>query len=300
MIEFRTALPEDRDSLYRVWAACFDAPHIVPLYESEPGRYDRTFVAAGDDGVHAVVYYVPRRIRNATGGVDLVGGVANVATRPDARGRGHIKRLLSMALNAMASEGCAWSLLFTGTPGVYANAGWSTFELRHPSGTLAGAAAPGTRTTTRRVGPDAWPALAPLYERHNARRPLTTVRGSEDWRLRVPVWYGPPVELTVTERAGRPIGYLAARWHADAVELLEVAGDQVAVFEEVTARAARRGVSHGRARLPADEATLTALPHLFSDVRYTADTTGMIRPITTDPTETVRAPTAVHWPADYF
>src|SRR4051812_44006588 len=125
MTEYRMAVPGDRASLYRVWATCFDAPHIVPLYESEPDRHRRTFVAAGDDGVHAVVHYVRRRIRNATGGTDLVGGVANVATRPDACGRGHIKRLLHLAVTAMAADGCAWSLLFTGTPGVYASAGWS-------------------------------------------------------------------------------------------------------------------------------------------------------------------------------
>ncbi|MBB2914502.1 GNAT superfamily N-acetyltransferase [Streptosporangium becharense] len=300
MIRFRTATPADREALYRTWAECFDAPHVVPLYESDPGRYGRTFVAAGDDGIHAVVYYVPRRIRNASGGTDLVGGVADVATRPDARGRGHVRRLLGMAVDDMAAAGCAWSLLFTGTPGVYAGSGWSVFELTHPAGVLARPGAADPLTRVRPATTAEWPLLAALYERHNANRPLTTVRGPDDWKVRVPVWYGPPVELTVAERGGEAVGYLAARWHPGSVEILETAGEQAALFRTVTAEAARRGVTHGSARLPADEPASAALPLLLSRVEQVVDATGMVRPILGDPAPVVGSPAAVHWPADYF
>ncbi|GAA2879760.1 hypothetical protein GCM10010517_42200 [Streptosporangium fragile] len=300
MPELRTATPADRDSLYRTWAACFDAPHIVPLYESDPGRYDRTFVAAGDDGIEAVVYYVPRRIRNASGGTDLVGGVADVATRPDARGRGHVRRLLRLAVADMTAAGCAWSLLFTGTPGVYAGSGWSVFELAYPTGVLARPAVPDPLTRVRPAGVGEWPLLAALHERHNAGRPLTTVRGPDDWKMRVPLWYGPPVELTVAELGGEPVGYLVARWHPGSVEILETAGDQAALFREVTAEAARRGVTRGSARLPADEPARAALPLLFSRTEQAVDATGMVRPILGDPAPVVGSPAAVHWPADYF
>ncbi|MFI6295567.1 GNAT family N-acetyltransferase [Nonomuraea sp. NPDC050790] len=278
----RTAVPGDRAALHALWAACFDAPHLVPLYESDPGRYGRTFVVPGQDGLLACVYYLPRRVRDGRGGVLRVGGLANVATRPDARGQGHVRRLLAAAVAAMTADGCAWSLLFTGTPAVYS--GWRAFELPLVSGPLAvprGRCAP-----LRAAVPE---ELAPLHEAHNRRRPLTTVRDAAHWRVRVPLWYG---ELLRTDHA-----YAAVRWHADELEILEVAGDLETLLPALAGEALRRGVGTARARLGwADP----AVPYLLERVRRGVDGTGMARALLADPDPVVRAPNAAHWPADYF
>ncbi|MEV0587847.1 GNAT family N-acetyltransferase [Nonomuraea sp. NPDC050310] len=285
----RRATPADRGSLYALWAACFPgSAHVRPLYESDPGRYERTFVAGAPGAVVASVYYLPRAVRDGLGGVLRVGGVANVATLPEARGQGLARRLLEAACAAMTADGCAWSLLFTGTPEVYA--GWESFSLPLVSGPLAPPVA-GAPPLRRAHAADR-PELAALYERHNAGRPLTTVRDQAHWAVRVPVWYGEPVEVLV--HSG---GYAAVRWSGDGLEVLEVAGETASVFASLTALAARRGVTRVRARVSWAE---SGLPYLLGEVRRESDRTGMARPLLADPAPVVRAPGATHWPADYF
>ncbi|MEU5863784.1 MULTISPECIES: GNAT family N-acetyltransferase [unclassified Nonomuraea] len=285
MTPLRTARPGDREALHALWAACFDAPHVVPLYETDPGRYGRTFVT-GD--VSACVYYLPRRVHDGLGGEVLVGGVANVAAHPSVRGRGHVRRLLAMATEAMAADGCAWSLLFTGTPGVYKE--WSVFELRTVSGPLRRPAAGGRRLRGLAAGDAA--LLRDLYDRHNARRPLTAVRDEAHWRDRLPIWYGDPVELLAGDA-----GYAAVRWEGGVLDVLEVAGDVPEVLSALAAEAEARGVGTGRARLTWDD---PALPHLFASVVPERDRTGMARAVLGDPAPVVGAANAAHWPADYF
>ncbi|MEV4372887.1 GNAT family N-acetyltransferase [Nonomuraea sp. NPDC049637] len=285
MTSLRTARPGDREALYALWAACFDAPHVVPLYETDPGRYGRTFVT-GD--VSACVYYLPRRLHDGLGGEVRAGGVANVAAHPSVRGRGHVRRLLALAAEAMAADGCAWSLLFTGTPGVYKE--WTGFELRTVSGPLrrTGPAGRGLR----RIPAGEAAVLREVYERHNARRPLTAVRDEAHWRDRLPIWYGDPVELLAGDA-----GYAAVRWDGGVLDVLEVAGDLAGVLSALAAEASARGVRAGRARLTWDE---PALPHLFASVVRERDRTGMARAILGDPGPVVGAENAAHWPADYF
>ncbi|GGS97439.1 GNAT family N-acetyltransferase [Nonomuraea spiralis] len=285
MTTLRTARPGDREALYTLWATCFDAPHVVPLYETDPGRYDRTFVT---DDVSACVYYLPRRVHDGLGGEVLVGGVANVAAHPSVRGRGHVRRLLALAAEAMTADGCAWSLLFTGTPGVYKE--WTTFELQTVSGPLRPATPSGPGL--RRVAARDAAVLRDLHERHNARRPLTAVRDAAHWRERVPVWYGEPVELLAGDA-----GYAAVRWDGGVLDVLEVAGDLPQVLAALAAEAGARRVRSGRARLTWHD---PALPSLFSAVTPERDRTGMARTLLADPAPVVGAANAAHWPADYF
>ncbi|GAA2353745.1 GNAT family N-acetyltransferase [Nonomuraea africana] len=292
MTTYRAATPADEAGLHALWAASFTAPHLLPLYESDPGRLPRTLVAAGADGVEAVVYWLPRRLRNADGGVDLVGGVANVATRPDARRRGHIRSLLALAIADMSAAGCDWSLLFTGSPGVYESSGFKVFSQSLTRGTLAAATRP-SASAVRQASAAEWPLLAELYDRHNARRPLTTVRTADDWRHRVPAYYNDSIDLRLVEGSG----YVVLRWSPDSVELLEAAGELSELLPWVAAEAAARGVTQGRARLTPGE---PALPLLFAEYETVADTSGMARPLAVDPSATLTAPSAIHWGADYF
>ncbi|HEY0699114.1 MAG TPA: GNAT family N-acetyltransferase, partial [Micromonospora sp.] len=211
-VAYRPATPADVPSLHATWAASFAEEHVVGLWSGDPGRFGRTFVAVGAElGVLAAVYWLPRRVRDATGGVDLVGGLANVATRPSARGRGHVRRLLDLALAAMAADGCAWSLLFTGTPGVYASSGFRTFSLSYPAGLPAHPGVPPAGWTVSPESLAGWPELAGVHAEFDARRPLSTVRDADDWRRRVPVFYAPPAELLVARRGAELGGYLVAQ-----------------------------------------------------------------------------------------
>ncbi|GAB3078677.1 GNAT family N-acetyltransferase [Micromonospora schwarzwaldensis] len=309
-VEFRPATPADVPSLHALWAEAFPGTHVAELHARDPGGLARTFLAVRVVTVVAAVHYLPRRIRDGAGGVDLVGGVANVATRVDARGQGHIRRLLELAGAAMAADGCAWSLLFTGTPGVYLSSGYRPFTLRYASGRpVTGTASVPPGWTVHAPDSVDWTELAGIHAAFNAHRPLSTVRDAADWALRVPLWYAPPARTLVARHRGRPVGYLVARWSPGHVRVVEVAvrpdrPDALPVLFGAVARAAAgHDVRRCTARLPADPAIVAALPALLTEPETEYDETGMVRPVHAAPEHVravVEAPDAFHWPADYL
>ncbi|MFJ6573158.1 GNAT family N-acetyltransferase [Streptomyces sp. NPDC091292] len=325
----RTARPGDEPALFALWAECFgDAPHLPALWALDPDRHRHTFLAARDT-IDAAVVYVPRALRDARGVVQRVGGIGSVATRPEARGRGLVRALLTAAVATMTAEGCAWSLLFTGTPGVYRGSGWEEFPRPWTGGELVSSPRGPGRYRVRDATPGDVPRLAALHSAYNTVRPLTSVRSAEDWRVRIPAWYGgsggPDTWSLVAETgAGEVVGWLVARAAgAGGVQILEVAvsergvGD-LATFPErespcpsddlyaaLAGRARAAGRATARILLPASaEATRAARTLLTpGTVTHGTDTSGMARPLlapAADVRATVTAPGAAHWYGDSF
>ncbi|WP_335937569.1 GNAT family N-acetyltransferase [Streptomyces sp. PTD5-9] len=302
--------PADEPALAALWRRCFDAPHLPRLHALDPDRHRHTFVARDPDGgIDAAVVYVPRLIRDARGAPRRVGGIGSVATRPEARGRGLVKRLLAEAERVMTAEGCAWSLLFTGTPGVYRGSGWQEFASTYTEGALAAPAAARTgafrvRGATARDAPE----VAALHHAYNAARPLSSLRTPEDWAVRVPAWYGPPEDSLVAEdpASGQVVGWIVAQHEGERVEVRECAGVPAslgALFAAVAARARAAGLGRAGSRLPGTPEIRAALPALMTDPRTVTEHTGMARPLHAAPAEvraTVTAPGAVHWHGDSF
>ncbi|BBA96243.1 putative acetyltransferase [Actinacidiphila reveromycinica] len=315
---YRTATPADEAALHALWAAAFpeaDAAAVVALWGRDPGRHGRTLVAEDGGGrLVSALHHLPRPIRSATGAPQRVGCVGSVATRPDARGRGHVRRLLAAAVAAMTADGCAWSLLFTATPRVYEGAGWRSFAAPGWSGRPAGRTPHPGAAAVRPATAGDLPVLRALRTAYDAGRPLTTVRSADDWAHRVPVWYAPPTRILVatTGGAGSPAtGFVVLRRPAPgAFEVVEIAlapGHEEAAAGALLSAAAVRARAAGTAtatvRLPADPAVVAALPHLLADPAPSPTHHGMARPLLAPPAEvhaTVTAPTAFHWPADAF
>jgi predicted N-acetyltransferase YhbS len=130
-MHLRTATPDDVPSLYALWDRAFDAPLMVPVYETDDGRLGRTHVAVDPlhGGVVGSVYWTPRDLGGPDGDTLRAGGVANVATAPEARGQGLVRALLSRAVEQMERDGADVALLFTGTPDVYRSSGFETFDV---------------------------------------------------------------------------------------------------------------------------------------------------------------------------
>nr|WP_238351134.1 GNAT family N-acetyltransferase [Kribbella shirazensis] len=286
-----------------VWRDAFgEVPWQVPLYVQDAGRFDRTFVAVSGRTVLATVYYLIRPIRGEDGAPVPVGCVANVASRPQARGRGLIRRLLAEAIMDMESRDVAWSLLFTGTPGVYQRSGWKTLTRRYRAGRIA----PPDQTITGMDVWDAslqdWPVLAELYDAFNASRPLTTVRTASDWQRRVRIWYADS-EILLAGQRNKPDGYAVLRWDAGEAEVQEIGVKSVAAAAALLGAVARRALARGvdRCRLPLPDDPLLTGPTrdlLTTPQSDLTDATAMIRPVSRPSGQF--GPEAAHWPADYF
>ncbi|MFB7919583.1 GNAT family N-acetyltransferase [Streptomyces sp. NPDC056061] len=306
----RTSTPADDPALADLWRTCFDAPQITGLHALDPDRHRHTFVAQDgpDGGIDAVVVYVPRLIRDAHGTPRRVGGIGSVATRPEARGRGLVRRLLAAAEHTMTAERCAWSLLFTGTPGVYRGSGWQEFGSTCFEGTLTSPAGSGDLRIRAASAPDA-PEVAALHHAYNEDRPLSSLRGPEDWAVRVPAWYGPLERSSLVaedRRTGALVGWIVAQHEGEYVEVREWAGapgSLGALFAAVGERGRDAGLGRARVRLPDAPEIRSALPALLTDAREVTETVGMARPLLADP-ESVRAavtaPGAIHWYGDCF
>ncbi|WNI33116.1 GNAT family N-acetyltransferase [Streptomyces sp. ITFR-6] len=305
----RTATPADDPALAALWKRCFESPHLTALHALDPDRHRHTFVAQNDagEGIDAVVVYVPRLIRDADGTPRRVGGIGSVATRPEARGQGLVRRLLAAAERTMTAERCAWSLLFTGTPGVYRSSGWQEFASGYTEGTLAASSAPEPYPVRAATARDAV-EVAALHHAYNARRPLSSLRAPEDWAVRVPAWYG-ALEQSLVARdpvSGALTGWIVARHAGDCVEVREFAGTEAclgALFAAVGSRAAAAWLTRVRVRIPVTAGVRAALPVLLADAGQVTEHVGMARPLhaTAESVRaTVTAPGAVHWYGDCF
>jgi predicted N-acetyltransferase YhbS len=304
--EYRAARADDIAGIHRLWSESLwsSAGNIHTDWTADPDPLRRAFVAADRSGVLAVVCVVPRQLRAVAGAPHPVGGIAAVATRSDARRQGHARRLLELAITAMDEAGYAWSLLFTGTPAVYASLGWRPFRLPVRDGPLAPSAGPPRRYRIRpgRLA-DCRPDLARIYDQYNAQRPLTAVRTDRHWRGPV----GRRIEdtdLFVAEFRGEICAYGSVGWREDVVELRElgVAPDHpqagTDLFDAIAAEANARGSTQVRAHVPYD----VALAGLVRDEERVDLEGAMARPLRAgwDDLRGLATPSATFWPADGF
>jgi len=301
-MHLRTATPDDILSLYALWSRAFDAPLMVPVYETDDGRLDRTHVAVDpDDGrVVGSVYWTPRELGRPGGGTLRAGGVANVATAPEARGRGLVRALLARAVEQMEQDGGDVALLFTGTPDVYRSSGFETFDVpllrgaprpvddpdpghddldddglppdAAPSG--LGGDAP-VRLRTDRLPGAPWPArsvaleweqLAVLHDAFDTvvggPRPLATRRTAAHWEHRIPLWYSGAEVFTARAADGDVVGYLVLEPGPGVLKVRELGVDPASDRAPDVVDALARTTLH-RARLrgsPTVEVRLPAHP----------------------------------------
>jgi predicted N-acetyltransferase YhbS len=310
----RAATPRDDPALFALWAAAFAAPLMKPMWLLDPDRHAHTLLVVEPGGtVAASIVSLPRTLRGIDGGVDKVAGIANVATHPNARGRGYARQLLVGAVERAHEDGSDWALLFTGTPGVYTRVGWSGFTQRHREGTilpLSDHTKPSTAAVTAGSF-EQWPTLAPLHEATIARHPLATIRSEFDWQ-RTALWHSRATLLIAAPPAFHtpptPIGYLVVDTTPDdAAWVVELAAPDDEVAAALMDRAVLLAHDAGKSRLllrtPDTPQSEMLAHHFLTEVRWREDTTGMTHPIARSASEvldTVGAPAAYHGTGDYL
>ncbi len=306
-VEYRTARADDIPGIHSLWAASLWASveRLHADWTADPDPLRRAFVAVDGSGVLAVVCIVPRVLRNTLGEPQPVGGIAAVATRHDARRRGHARRLLQLAITAMSETGFAWSMLFTGTPQVYGSLGWTQVRLAAREGPLASGPGSPLRYRIRRATLSECRAdLAAIYDQYNAHRPLSAVRTTDGWhgsamrRL-------DDTDLFVAEMAGEITAYASVAWRDNVVELREIGlrpthgPARHDLFAAIAGQAHARAITQVRAHLPSD----VPLTGLATHTHTVESSTAMALPLRAtwaDILTVVDSPSATFWLADGF
>ncbi len=128
-VEVRTATDADVLALTTLWAEAFDPPLAPDAWLADPDHLANTVVAVLDGVVVGSVYGVPKLSRESDGSVAHVHAIGSVAVSAAARGRGIARTLMTASLAEAERRGADWSLLFTGTPGVYASSGFAQIRM---------------------------------------------------------------------------------------------------------------------------------------------------------------------------
>ena len=198
---WRTVWPGDNDAYFRRY---FEGDvEWLPYY---------TQVAVDDGRILSAVHICKRTV--ACGDFRLqMGGIANVATLPQHRGKGLNSACLRSAIAVMEADALDFSLLFTGISGYYARQGFANLPRARLRGTLrAGLRSSEGAVAVREARAEDLPQLFAVYNAYNAARPIAVQRTPAYWRD----WIGlkpqkllagePP--LVALNHAGDVLGYV--------------------------------------------------------------------------------------------
>lgn len=235
-----------------------------------------------------------------------MGGIANVATLPEYRGRGYSTACLRRAIEVMGADAMDFSLLFTGIPAHYARLGYAPLEQSFPYGTLFddGPALSGA-CLIRPVRAEDISVVERIYEIYNGNRPIAVQRTPAYWRDWIGLKTAPQSErsalggpegavpailqegvlLLARVETGDAEGYIRYRFTEKSVHIDEfgVTGSERAqkaltqgLIDAVCSAARASGIQLLRATVPLEAAILAALQrHLALEMSTFAE--GMAR-----------------------
>ncbi|CAM3717581.1 GNAT family N-acetyltransferase [Alicyclobacillus pomorum] len=116
----------ERESCLMFWSSVFpeDASYFAERLAAEADcGLETTWLALVDGQMVSAAQVFPYWARLGKASVRM-GGIGNVATRPDYRGRGLARAILNAQIHWMSENGFAVSALYTGIPDFYEALGW--------------------------------------------------------------------------------------------------------------------------------------------------------------------------------
>ena len=203
-MEFRTINRDERDAvldLLKHWLG--DRDFFARYFHHDPAfRDDLCFVAA-DQGRIVSTFQVFRKSVRINNTVVEIGGVGNVFTLPEYRGRGLAAELLTRGVRAMEEHAFDLSLLFATRLPFYGRLGWMS-HIRHLMFIDAVRVPAEGSYALAPFAPADLDAIMGIYERYNAAFAGPTVRDQGYWHGQLR-YAGNPREDFLVARAGSEI-----------------------------------------------------------------------------------------------
>lgn len=148
--------------------------HGDPWFKPEYVR-----VCEVDSELTSVVQICPRPVRFGISTL-LMGGIANVGTPPEHRGKGYASALMEDAVRVMTDDGMHFSSLFTGINPFYERVGYRTVGFNHGAAKLKPSIEPlSSPYRIRSYYDDDAESVVSVYNEFNADVALSAIRTSE-------------------------------------------------------------------------------------------------------------------------
>lgn len=286
-VEFRAIKASELDECLDLWGDVFAVGrgYFPPYFYGDPWfKRAYTRVCSVDGKIVSAIQICEREVRLGEARI-VMGGIGNVATYPDHRGKGYSQRLLSDAARVMHDHRIDFSVLFTGIQPFYEKVLWRSVPQRMFMGKMrSDLPSAGSKYTIRAWNWDAdMPAVRRVHEAFNAGRPLTTIRTPEYWSGYSPSRFGKPENRIVAEFGGKVVGYLYLTRDADNCWLQEIGylPDHKACAESLLIRAAEMarevGSENVRGNLPHEPEILSAVDRIATKVEPVEPMGGMFR-----------------------
>lgn len=290
---FRAIKPNELDECLDLWGNVFKVgrDYFPPYFYGDPW-FKRVYcrVCAVDGKLVSVIQICERKVR--IGEAELVmGGIGNVATLPEYRGKGYSQRLLADCARVMNEHRIDFSVLFTGIQPFYEKALWRSVPQKYLN---AEGISVEKHAHPYKIRTSDWdsdlPSLQAIYELFNKGRPLTTIRTDPYWRGYVRARFGDPEYCLIAELGGKTVGYLAFGYNKPTCwprEIGYIPGHEACVrplFEEMIAVCPTRGEAPYDSKverlsmvLPHEPAIMAAIEGVARKIEVTEPMGGMFR-----------------------
>jgi len=283
---FRAVKPSEFEECLDLWEKVFSpVPRslFVPYFHGDPwyrGAYTR--VCEEDGRIVSAVQVVERRVY--VGSAELVmGGIGDVATDPDYRGRGYNTQCLRDSIRVMKRYGIDFSVLFTGICDFYGRLGWRSVPMRISSGSIRSELGSDSMDYVVRTCDffKDLPALEEVHKSFSGGRPYTTVRTPDYWTGYVLPRFGAQENTLVAEYKGSVVGYLLGNSNGENSSIGELgylpnhARSIGSLMRSNAVRMRDRGVKTINAYVPEEPQVLSAFRGVVDDFKVTESRGGM-------------------------
>lgn len=222
---FRSIKPDEVETWARLCGDGFeeDWQYFYNHYANDPWADNQGVFVADDGGKLVSSVRVFRREVYINGSRVTMGGIGEVTTLREYRGKGLSTKLLNMAASYMETTGLDLSFLFTGTNHHYAHVGWFTLPRRRVKTPILSCATDGysLRMATR----EDIPTLSALHDNFAPRFNGVVVRTPEYFER----WFNAE-DFTIVERDGKAAAFalLHRNDKQGAYHVSEYSGEQAA------------------------------------------------------------------------
>lgn len=220
-MDFRCLKPEEFEAWTQHCAGVFgeSAEYFARHFQNDPKADLAGIFVAVDEGQIVSTVRVFTRAMYLKGRRVELGGIGEVSTKSEYRGRGLSARLLQMAVAYMEEKDMPVSMLFTGSNHHYARQRWFTVNQRFYRVSLTEASDLEETMRLRPLEETDWPAVRGIHDLFSSGLDGVLVRDDPDyWAKWVRREMG---DAMVLEQDGRILAYLSASAHREQTAVRE-------------------------------------------------------------------------------